>query len=53
MILSAPEDEEEKEAMESKIYPKTLADFGIKDGTTCIVSDERQRLTLRLIVRDV
>ena len=52
MILSAPDDEEDEEIMRKKLYPRTLASFGIKDGTRCLVTDDRQRFNVQLTVRN-
>eukprot|EP00049_Salpingoeca_infusionum_P013170 m.246172 g.246172 ORF g.246172 m.246172 type:complete len:508 (+) comp15374_c1_seq19:896-2419(+) len=51
VIVSVPEDEEEEEIMTTKIFPRTLASFGMVDGVECKVSDEQQAYTLTLLFR--
>lgn len=52
LILSVPDDEEDEEILRTKLYPRSLASFGMVDGTRCLVSDDRQRFNLQLTVRD-
>lgn len=52
-IISAPEDEEDREILVSKVYPRTLASFGVTDGAQFAVSDDLQKTTLRMTIRQL
>ncbi|EGD75511.1 hypothetical protein PTSG_06582 [Salpingoeca rosetta] len=51
-MIAAPEDEEEEHILKTKVYPRTLASFGIRDGTACSVMDDMQaNFKLSLVFR--
>eukprot|EP01147_Barroeca_monosierra_P006382 gene6382-9303_t len=53
-LLGIPEDDDEREEMVKKIYPRTLSSFNITDGTKCTVSDDLQgELILTLVFRQL
>eukprot|EP00055_Hartaetosiga_balthica_P003557 m.8183 g.8183 ORF g.8183 m.8183 type:complete len:611 (-) comp3048_c0_seq1:133-1965(-) len=41
-VLYVPEDDEEKDMLETKLYPRLLSSFEIIDGSKCTVTDDRQ-----------
>lgn len=51
VIVSAPEDEEDRQVLEAKVYPRTLQSFGVGDGTQFTVTDDLQQYKMTLTVR--